>query len=166
MRKLYNFGGEYIYANSAISPKNKCICNLLAIDLITSSMRINNFVILSLLLAIGAPLYKIFVFGEHEMIIPVIIPFIDPDTDNGFYINLANQLINGAVGLIVIPGCELVTCVMKNNVSATAAMIENGLAELKSSLETEKKFSNENDWQFQNIILQTMDFDRFDDIHN
>lgn len=159
MRKLYNFGGEYIYANFAISSENQSVCNLMAIDLIRSSIRINNFVLLSMLLAIGAPLYKIIALDEHEMIIPVIIPFIDPESEFGFYVNLANQLFNGVFGLIIIPGCELFTCVIKNNISATAAMIKNVLAELGIALES--KCEPINDWQFQNLILKTMDFDRF-----
>lgn len=160
-RHLYNFGGDFVYANSGNSPKNQYICDKMAIDLMISSLIIYLIVIASLFLAVCVPLYKIFLTDEVEWIIPVILPFVDPDSQNGLYLNLTNQLISAAFGVIIVPATELITCVLKNNCLATAAVIENTIIELQNLLQNDKTFSNERIWQFRNIILKTMDHERF-----
>lgn len=133
-RRLYNFAGHFIYANSKSSLRNHSVCDRMAIDLLFSSLKTNTF---------------------------VILPFVDPDTENGFYLNLANQLITASFGAIAVPAIELVTCVLKNNVLATAAVVKNSILELKNQMESDGLFAMDRMWKFRNIILKTLDFDRF-----
>lgn len=117
--------------------------------------------VFSMFLTCCAPLYKIFFTDEYEMIIPVVLPFIDPETKYGFYINLGNQLVSCAYGLIIIPGTELMTCVLKNTISVTAAVIQNSLLEFDNLVQQNEAFSMEYAQGFQNIILKILDFDKF-----
>lgn len=98
LRRLYNFGADFIYAKHNISTKNHDVCNDMAIYLITCSIRVNLLILLSYALAVGAPLYKTMFTDENEMILPVILPLIDPDTPNGFNINFTYQVIIGIFG--------------------------------------------------------------------
>lgn len=118
-------------------------------------------VFLSYLLLICGPLYKNFFTDEREMMFPIILPFIDPETDTGFLINVVNQMISVLIGTVVIPGVELITCVLKNNITATAAVIENSLIEFQNSAKTGEHFSTEWACEFRNIIMKILDFDRF-----
>lgn len=163
----------------------------MAIYLMTCTIRVNLMVFLSYSFLIWAPLYQNLYTDEHEMLFPIILPFIDPETDNGFTINIINQMISVMLGTFVIPGLfldhlitsiltclfcipynhsthyfhntgtEIVTCVLKNNVTATAAVIENSLLEFKCMVRKERKFSIKCTWEFRNIILKILDFDRF-----
>lgn len=160
LRRLYNFGADYIYAKHDISPKNHDVCNNMAIYLITCSIRVNLLILLSYALAVGAPLYKTLFTDENEMILPVILPFIDPDTQNGFNINYAYQVIICIFGGFIVPGCELVTCVLKNNVSVIAAIIANELTEFQMRLKEYNVASADIDLEFRNILLKILDFDR------
>lgn len=134
----------------------------MAIYLMTCTIRVNLMVFLSYSCLIWAPLYKNLYTDEHEMFFPILLPFTDPETDSGFTINLINQLISVLLGTFVIPGTEIVTCILKNNVTATAAVIKNSLLEFKSMVRKEKHFSIKCAWEFRNIILKILDFDRFE----
>lgn len=157
---MYNFAGEYIYANSHTSPKNHSVCEQMAILLATSSFKTNALIVFSMNLICSAPLYKLFFTDENEMVIPVILPFIDPETPNGFYINLANQLFICAYGVITIPATELITCVLKNTISVSAAVIENTLLEFEGLLMENEELSSKRSWQFRNIVLKILDYER------
>lgn len=161
LRHLYLFSAEYVYANSNISFKNHTVCDKMAIDLLICSIRVNSMVFLSYLLLVCGPLYKNLFTDEREMMFAIILPFIDPETDTGFTINLTNQMISVLLGSFVIPGTELLTCILKNNVTAIAAIIENLLMEFQSLAEADKKSSIEWACEFRNIIMKILDFDRF-----
>lgn len=123
LRTLYKFGGKYVYANSELSPKNYHICNRMANQLTTSAKRVTSLMLFSMALFSCAPMYKIFISNEKELMIPVVLPFIDPNTEDGFNCNLANQTICCSLGIFVLVGTELLLCVIKNNISAAAAVI-------------------------------------------
>lgn len=160
LRSLYNFGGKYIYANSDISVKNHQLCNQMAIDLFVSSIKVNCLVIFSLLCAIGAPMYKILYIHEKELPIPIVLPFTNADTKMGFSINVSYQVVTEFFGLIIVPAGELVTCVLKNNISVSAAVIKNRFKEMKCRIKTDKRFLDQLNCDFRNAILTILDFDR------
>lgn len=162
---LYDFGGNFLYANSETTPRKRYVCDRMAIYLFTSTVKIVLFLVLSFSFIICAVIYKNVFINEREMMIPVILPLIDPETERGFYINLGSQMISSTFGAIGVPAIEVVTCVMKNTISTLAAITEDSLTELKNCLEYDKNFTGERDWQFQNIIMKILDFNRFDSMN-
>lgn len=160
-RESYHYASKNVYANSNISQSNYKVCDRMATDLLLSSIKVTLLTYFSLILISLVPMYKLLFTNEREMIVPVILPFIDPDTVTGFYINLTNQLFTCFCGLIIIPGCEVISCILKNNCLSIAAVIENGLTEFKDLLINEKKFCDKHAYQFRNIILQILDFDKY-----
>lgn len=156
---LYSFGSDYIYAKSHLSTSNHAVCDRMAIDLLKCSIRVNLLVLLSYALAAGAPLYNTLYTDKKEMIIPLILPFIDPNTQHGFAVNYAYQMITCLFGSVIVPGIELLTCVLRNNVSVTAAVIENAIKEYRIRLRRERKFCPDLTWEFRNILLKILDFD-------
>lgn len=167
LRHLYNFAGDHIYANRNASPEIQSIYDKLAIDLLSNSIKVNSLVLFSFFLCCCVPLYNIFfndsVDNEYQLIIPVKLPFIDIETQSGFYINLVNQMFICLVGAIAIPTVDLVNCVILNSVRVSAALIANSLTHFKYLIETNEPYSDRNS-TFRNIIVQITDFDRFD--HN
>lgn len=162
-RSLYNFGADFIYANSDTSRKNYVVYDKMAVYLVTCSIRVNLLVLLSYMMAVCVPFTKTLFTDENEMILPIILPFIDPDTDDGFVINYADQVITCLFGSCVIPGTELLTCVLKNNVTAAATAIENSVIELKvRMMMNHQDLTEEFVHKFRNIILQILDYDRYE----
>lgn len=125
-----------------------------------SSIRVNLLMALSLSMTICVPLTRTLFTHEKEMILPVILPFIDPDTEKGFAINYVDQMITCIFGSCVLPATELMTCVLKNNAFAAAALIKDALNELTIRAKTEDDASEEFVHEFRNIILMILDFDR------
>lgn len=71
------------------------------------------------------PIYEIVFKKEYVNIVPIILPFLDPQSKKGFYANLINQLVFGFYGVFACLGIELITCALKNSLSVTASVIEN-----------------------------------------
>lgn len=160
-RYLYQFASNFLYANSETSKSKYSVCNRMAIDLVTSTSKVLVLIAFSFSFITCGPTYKNLFTDEREMIIPVILPFIDPETEMGFYINLISQLICLALGSLGIPSIEVITCILRNTISLSTAIIEDSLNELKNSLERDGNFSIEHAWQFRNIIIKILDFNRF-----
>lgn len=95
-----------------------------------------------------------------EIIVPVILPFIDPETKYGFYINTVNHCFYCFCAIFLIPGCELFICVMKNNILAIATVIQNNLMSFGEMIENNKQYLHKYNSEFKNIILQALDSDR------
>lgn len=163
-RTLYNFSGTHIYPNSKISPRNYAVCNRMANELVTGSSKIVLIMFISVGIGIATPLYKLFFTNDREMILPVVFPFTDPDTERGFYINLASQYVSCLSGFIILPGCELVLCAFKNSFTAYAAVVDNDIHELGCQLEHGQVFSHKHTLLFRNIILKILDFGRYKSI--
>lgn len=160
-RSLYNFGADFIYAKCGTSRKHYIACDKMAIYLITCSITVNLLVLLSYMMAVCVPFTKTLFTDENEMILPVILPFVDPDTENGFIINYTDQVITCIFGSCVIPGTELLTCVLKNNASVAAIAIENSLLDLKKRMLMNDNLDEEFIQEFRNIILKILDYNRF-----
>lgn len=159
LRSIYNFGADYIYANSEISSSNFDVCNRMAIDLLKSAIKISSLVFVAYIILVSLPFYKT-LHNEYELVLPIIMPFVDPNTQNGFYINMANQLVHLCIGSFGIPIHNLFGCILKNNVLVTAAVIENTLNEFKKKLKNNKNFAKETACigEFRNIVLKILDF--------
>lgn len=158
--QIYNFAGDFIYTNNENTLNHQKVCDKQVVDLLMDSIKIVLLIILSLFFMYCVPLYNILIKNEYDVIIPNILPFVDPQTKTGFLANLANQLIFCFYGVIALTGIELITCVMKSGILATAAVIKNEFCELDEILQQNEKFSSNFTWQFRNILVKILDFDR------
>lgn len=82
----------------------------MADNLLFSSIRVGLLQLGCMLVAAFTSFYKIFFIHENEMPLHLILPFIDPDTQQGFYINLANQFMTGCGGIFIVTGSEITVC--------------------------------------------------------
>lgn len=131
----------------------------MAIHLLSNLVKVNTLVLLSLQLICCVPLYNVFfnnnVDKQYQLIIPVLLPFVDIESQTGFYINLMNQSAICLFGIVAIPTIEIITCVIRNNIEVASKLIANSLLTFE-----ENKLPKGNDWKFRQIIQQIMDFDR------
>lgn len=130
----------------------------MAIHLLTNSIKTAVLVFFALTCVVYGLLFKLIVAHEKEFIYPVTLPFVDPNTEKGFYINLSSQIPTYFVSLIGFPGIETVICVISNNFTAAAAVIEDSLQEFEEEI---VEHSAEHSRQYRNIIMEIMDFNRF-----
>lgn len=84
------------------------------------------------------------------MKIPVMLPYIDPDIGKGFYINWANQMVTYVyIYAVIIPATERIR------------RYQDILHRHRDILQYTEIFSKKHALQFQNLILQMIDFDKF-----
>lgn len=139
----------------------RCICDRMAIELLLSSVKVTTLIMFSLMLGTCAPLYKTLFTDEKEVIVSFVYPFIDPGSIVTLFINLVCQSIEASSAFIIVPVSELITCVLNNNITTTAAVVEIELIELKNKLELENKYSNEHALHYRDMIVKILDFNRF-----
>lgn len=165
-RKGYNYAAKNIYAYADSSAKNYEVCDKMAVDLLRNAIRVSFLQIFALSLLNLVPFYKTIFTDEKEMIIPIILPFIDPDTQNGFYLNFVYQISTDCFGVLIVVGCELVSCFVANNVKVTAHVTRNSLSEFDDLIKKDKRFTKKHSIRFRNILLQMLDFQRFANFHS
>lgn len=125
---------------------------------------LKNAMFICLVLSIGSltysiyPLYLFVMKGEHLNLIPIILPFTDPETNRGYYINLANQVIIAATGIIGNYAIEIGFTVMTNNLWAASDVIKYDLNEIVLGIkrgETKEVRSA----KLRNVFVQIQDVD-------
>lgn len=158
---MHTFSGHFIYAISGSSGWRHVVCTRMVNQLIFDCIRISVLVAISLLLTFAYPLFLIVFFGQKHVLVPVILPFVDPYTDQGFYINLIHQINFGIFGSFAILGIEMTTCVNKNATMVAADYIQSNLEELENNLKNDSEFTIQRAQEFRNIIVQVQDFHRF-----
>lgn len=162
LKVIYNFSGQYIYVeNEHRTVADTNVRDKMATHLITSSIKTLSLFNASLILMLAVPAFLIVVMRQDLLIVPVIIPFIDPESDVGYLLNVANQLIFCVIGTVSLLGIELSTCIVKNGVIAAAAVIKYELVKLDKILHINKEFTPERMQEFRNIVAEILDFDRF-----
>lgn len=130
----------------------------MAIDLLFSVVRVTLLQLLSLALLTFVSLFKTFFTDDKELMVPVILPFIDPGTRNGFYVNFASQLPILCFAAFIVVGSELVSCIIGNSVKVLAHVTKNNLIELSDLLQKDKRFTRKHMIRYRNITLQILDF--------
>lgn len=152
-----HFAANYVYANSDITPKNRAVCDKMAIKLLISAVQVTLLTMFSLGLMAILPLFT----NERPLMVPVVLPFVDFETTRiGYILNFANQVIIAGGGIFIVPGSELVSVIFKKNYSVVAAVIKNTLTEFNDSIKSHKKCSKRHMCRFRNIAIQILDFDR------
>lgn len=118
-------------------------------------------IILSMIIITAIPMYKQTIKREHMPLLPYFLPFIDPDTDFGFYINHVNHLIFGLVGYSAFLGYELVIQMLKNTTWAQTSVISYNLKNLELANEKSSVKEVELQWRVREIMAEITDSDNF-----
>lgn len=158
---MFSFAGKYIYAKCNSSRSRYNTCNRMADQLIKDSIRTGTMVTLSMMLFVAVPMFLVIFLRQQHMIMPIILPFTDPESDDGFYLNFMHHIFFGTLGPCAIVGIEMCTCVNINAAMTAAAVIRTDLEDLELALHTNAKFTPERAQQFRNIIIEITDFHRY-----
>lgn len=70
------------------------------------------------------PLYTYSFLNERPFFIPMILPFIDPNTWIGYHINASVQFFISFTGIIGAIGIEIILTIIVNNVHTAISIIE------------------------------------------
>lgn len=154
------YPADYTYNNSAASPNVHKICDKFAIALLTNVSSRQSIILFCLTMFVVSPLYLTIIAHEKEMIFAFVLPFTDPSTDKGFYINFVHELILLLVPVPAIFGIELLVCMVNNSILVTAELIKESIHSLDESLRQDPEFTNQRSWELRNLILKIQDIDR------
>lgn len=160
-QNLLLFAGEIIYKDNYEIRKHREISDKSAAHLMSSSIKVLVVVSIGLFCFLMFPLYAYLFMNQRPMIVPIVLPFVDENTDSGYYINIAHQLVSGVVGVTAVIAIELMNCIFKNNIYAAKESIIYSLDELGTMLRENTTFSMQMQMEFRNVLIKIQDLDRF-----
>lgn len=149
--------GDYIFVNSNVSTKTYEVCDRMAIAHIKSTATAIFVLVVGFSIGGLHPLMTC-LSDERILFVPVIFPYTNPESLNGFYINFTHQIIVGVIGSLGVFVCEMITCVIRNVFVTVAAVVEHSISEFTELIKMDKRISKTKKFHFRNIILKILDF--------
>lgn len=157
-RNLIHFGYKYIYTTERCG-KFANIMDKRANDLIKNTVRLFLVILIVAFLFIIYPLYLFLSKGERPWPVPIIVPFVDPDTDLGYFLCIGNQTIIGTTGILGLTSLEVLVLIMLNNLWTASDNIRYSLDELASNVRKGATITVRRA-QLRNILMQIHDLDQ------
>lgn len=153
------FGGDFIYKKNRVEQLQP-ILKTQATILIKQTAVIHGLILLSLSIVMIGPVYNYFDQGQRPILLPLLLPFVDPKPLRGYILNTGNQMIICFLGLCGNFLVEGINCMLVNNLRVGISVINYSLMELDSDISIHREFTIEMKLKFKNILVQIQDLDR------
>lgn len=160
-QSLIFFGGNYIYPLGSESEKLRKAHDEAATMMIRSSLTILAAITLSSLVFAMYPMYTYIFENAHPMTIPIVLPFLDPDTSFGYYLNVANQLFISFIGIFGNIGIEFISSMMVNNIWIGVSSVQCALDEFSEFVKQKPNATLDMKYRLRTILMQIRDLDRW-----
>lgn len=161
LQALLNMTKTKIYKDFDEPAEYTAVCNKSVDRLFTSAAQDIGVIVVSMIVVTGIPMYQQVILHEHAPILPFFLPFTNPDTVFGFYINHVNHLFFGLLGYPAFLGFELVVQLLKNATWAQTTVISYNLDELQSANEKPTVKDVELSRRVREIMAEFCDADNF-----
>lgn len=146
-------------SDSDAEPGYVKVCDDSAIRLIKVTTEDMMLFVVSAFFLLALPVYLYFFKNEHELLLPLILPYVDPDTRDGFILNCTHQLILASVGICGMLGVEFEKQICKNAVWVQSVVTCYQLDEMDVYLKQETKHEYEIKMRLRDVLAKTRDFD-------
>lgn len=158
VRSLIFFGHLHIYPTERTG-KYAQIANKRANDLMQNSLVVIIIILIAGVLYLVYPIYEYIVDGVRPMPVPIIVPFVDPDTTWGYLWIIGNQLAIATVGFVANMGIEIMVALLVNNLWAASDNIQYALDELALDVRRGRPVAIRQA-QLRNVLVQVQDLDQ------
>lgn len=157
---LIFFGGNYIYPVDGESEKLRKAQDEAATMMIRASLTILAAITMSSIVYVMYPMYTYIFESAHPMTIPIILPFIDPDTNPGYYLNVANQVFISFTGIFGNIGIEFISSMMVNNIWVGVSSVQCALDEFSEFIRQKPHETLHMKYKLRSILMRIRDLDR------
>lgn len=158
---LILFGGDFIYPNHKEGSLGRLL-DIRANKLILGAIGVLLVISTAGLVFVTFPLCSFFIKGEMSMIVPLELPYTNPESSTGYRINLFHQVILAYFGLTANFGIEIISCLLISNLRAGVDTVIDSVNKLNASLKEKEKLTLDYSYSLRNILVQIQDLDRYD----
>lgn len=155
-----NYVGKYFSVISNVSRSHRKLCDKMANQFLLNTSKTFLWLNISFTILVFIPIIVILSGNKDMMIIPIVIPFFEPNSIFGYYINLSNQLVFCFLGAFSTLGIETTTCMLKSYMETAAAVIQLEMEELSEHLQQNSTFTKKRTIEFRDIIVKIQNFDK------
>lgn len=160
INSLLNFGGRYIYMDNDQSPKLRLIQEKMINRLIQNIVIIICLMMLAYGLSSIHVAYLIVFEGDRINIFGTELPFVDKDSDIGFWINISIQCTLGIVGFIACLIVEIGALLISNSGSSVPLLLRVDLEEFETELNL-NGFSLMAKARLRNAFMRIQDYEKY-----
>lgn len=134
INRILNFGGRYIYMDDDQTPqlrlvREKMINRLLRHIVIVALMILSAFGMVVVIVS-----YLILFQGARVTLLGTELPFVDKDSEYGFWLNIVYQSLSGAVAVVACLAIEFGAALVVNALIAIPHLIHVDFQELETEM--------------------------------
>ena len=157
-RSLILFGGESIY-KPCKDPKLLNVLDKSATQLLKLVTTISGLLFSGTIVFMALPLYFI-LNGDRILLISVVLPFTELDTNWGYFFNVLNMLLFPYLTAFLNIGVDSTFVMIITNLWAGVDAVKFAMKDMET-LNTLNDNKTEQDIRFRNIVIQIQDLDRY-----
>lgn len=109
---------------------------------------------------VGYPVYSFFILKEHVYLIPLVIPFLDPESERIFYVNLSLQCFYASSGVLTAACMDLFYSICICNHRTASKLIIQSINELNDMWVSDTQTQLDRNAKLINIFKQFQDAER------
>lgn len=156
IRSLVFFGVHFVYTNINDAKLYEILDNR-ATSFIADTVKLLALIATSAFCFCALPLYEFIFNGQRALLINLMLPFVDPDTWHGFYLNTLNIAFTVGITVAGQIAFEITHLTIINNLKSGADVVRYNLSKLDVALNRSTSFSITTKCQFRNIIMRSQD---------
>lgn len=117
-------------------------------------------IIFSMLATVLYPMFALFVLKKRVLFFNIILPFNDPESDHGFYMNFANLSLIGILGIPGNLGIELMNIIIVNNLQSGAVIIKFKMDRFNKLILEQGEYTKEMQGLLRDILMGMQDLNK------
>lgn len=159
-RAIILFAGRSIFKDCRPSTDYERKLDEHAMKMITHPILTTLILTASVGLIMVGQAYAYIVDGVYALPTGLIVPFVDPNTDRGFAINLIVQSATAFTVSLSIIATEAIACIINNTFIVMADMVCFNMRKFSDNLR-QKSFTHQNKMELRNIFVQLQDMEAY-----
>lgn len=153
------FGTDYIYNFNSNDRDLNDILDNRSREFIKDAIKLFSVILLSLLACTVYPVIAFVFLHEYVLYANLILPYTNPYTVQGFYVNTGNLLLIAFIGVLASVGMELLNLIMTNNVQTGVKVVAHQFDKLDKELHADSTFTPDKRYHLRNILMLIQDLD-------
>lgn len=160
INSLLNFGGRYIYSDNNQTPRLRVVQEKMINKLIQHVVIVMLMILSAFGMVVTIVAYSILFEGARVTLLGTELPFVDKDSDTGFWTNIFVQCLTGLVAVIACLAIEVGAVLIINALEAIPDLVHVDLKDLETELNL-KGFTLEAKARLRNVFMKVQDYEKY-----
>lgn len=157
-RSLIFFASKYIFKDCN-DERLREVLDKSAMKQLIVVFTISALMFIGYLMFLALPYILFFVYGQHNLLLSSVLPYLELDTNWGYMLNMLNMSMISCLVVFLNIGADSTFSMIVNNMWAGVDVVKFAMHEMDTSFQRTGN-RKEQAAQFRNILIQIQDLDR------